>query len=103
MGAAGPGVFLTVGWVILGFAFRRGAHRPAGVSFPPIPSVWKWLFRSIFAAFFVVYFFNAMAPKMSTDGATFHLGFVARYLRPHGSDRITTNKSANLSQGVEMR
>src|SRR5260221_12424156 len=102
MGAAGPGVFLTVGSVILGFAFWRGAHRPASVSFPPIPTVWKWLFRSIFAAFFVVYFLNAMAPEMSADGATYHLGFVARYLRAHGFERITTNLYANLSQGVEM-
>jgi hypothetical protein len=43
-----------------------------------------------------------MAPEMSPDGVTYHLGLVSRYLRAHGFQRISTNMYANLSQGVEM-
>src|SRR5262249_41641371 len=34
--------------------------------------------------------------------SAYHLGFVARYLRVHGFERITTNMYAALSEGVEM-
>jgi hypothetical protein len=101
-GAARLPVFLATGSVVLVLAFRRGVHRPYGDLLPPLPALWKWLFRSIFAAFFVLYFFNAMAPEMSPDGSTYHLGLVSRYLRAHGFERVTTNMYANLSQGVEM-
>src|SRR2546427_5100561 len=102
VGAARQRVFLAVGLGVLALAFRRGALRPSGDSLPPIPSPWKWLFGSIFAVFFVLYFFNAMAPEMSPDGVTYHLGLVSRYYRVHGFERVTTNMYANLSQGVEM-
>src|SRR5437667_2326664 len=102
VGAARKGVFLAVGLVVLAFAFQKGAHRSQGDPLKPIPLVWKWLFRCVFAVFFVLYFFNAMAPEMSPDGVTYHLGLVSRYLRAHGFERITTNMYANLSQGVEM-
>src|SRR5881394_1479347 len=51
VGAARKGVFLAAGLAVLGIAFRRGAHRPSGDSLPPLPPLWKWLFRSIFAVF----------------------------------------------------
>jgi hypothetical protein len=50
----------------------------------------------------VLYFVNALAPEISPDGSTYHLGLVARYLREHGFHRITTNMYASLSQGLEM-
>jgi hypothetical protein len=102
LGVARRGVFLTVGLAVLALAIRRGAHRPSGESFPALPTFWKWVFRSIFAIYFVLYFFNAMAPEMSPDGVAYHLGIVSRYLRAHGFERITTNMYANLSQGIEM-
>jgi hypothetical protein len=102
IGAARKSVFLAAGLGILGFAFRRGAHRLQGKSLPPIQPIFKWLFRSIFALFFVLYFFNAMVPETSPDGATYHLGLVSRYLRAHGFERITTSMFAALSQGIEM-
>jgi hypothetical protein len=101
-GAARKSVFLILGLAALAVAFRRGAHRPMGESLPPLPVFWKWLFLAIFAPFFVLYFFNAMAPEMSPDGVGYHLSLVARYLRDHGFERLTTNMYGNLSQGVEM-
>jgi hypothetical protein len=50
----------------------------------------------------VVYFVNALAPETSADGAGYHLGIVAEYLRAHGFVRIPTNFYSDLSQGVEM-
>jgi hypothetical protein len=102
IGAAHTGVFLVAGMAVLALAVRRGAHRPSGESFPALTPFWKWLFYSIFSVYFVVYFFNAMAPEMSPDGSAYHLGLVSRYLRDHGLARIATNIYANLSQGIEM-
>ncbi|MGD0870160.1 MAG: hypothetical protein ABSB88_11455 [Bryobacteraceae bacterium] len=56
----------------------------------------------IFAVYFVLYFFNSMAPESSFDGSRYHLGLVARYLREHGFHRITWNLYASLSEGAEM-
>jgi len=102
VGAARKGVFLAVGVTLLAIAVWRGAHRATGESFAPLPPLWRWLFRSIFAIFFVLYFINAMAPEMSADGVAYHLGVVSRYLRAHGFERITTNMYASLSEGIEL-
>jgi hypothetical protein len=56
----------------------------------------------VFSAYFILYFFNAMAPEASPDGAGYHLGLVARYLREHGFQPITWNIYASLSEGAEM-
>ena len=50
----------------------------------------------------VLYLTNAMAPEASPDGAGYHLGLVARYLREHGFVRITDNLYAAMPAGVEM-
>src|ERR1019366_8789946 len=60
------------------------------------------VFGIAFGMFVVLYLANAMAPEMSPDGSTYHLGLVSRYLRAHGFERITTDLYANFSQGVEM-
>jgi hypothetical protein len=62
----------------------------------------NYLLALAFAAYFVLYFFNAMAPEASPDGSTYHLGLVARYLREHGFQPITWNIYASLSEGVDM-
>jgi len=102
VGAARKGIFLAIGICVLAVAVWRGAHKPSGEPLPPIPGSWKWLFACVFTVFGVLYFFHAMAPEMSPDGASYHLGLVSRYLRARGFERITTNMYANLSQGVEM-
>lgn len=102
IGAARKGVFLIVGIVIITVAVRRRAHRPAGEGLPALYPFWRWLFAAVFSLYFILYFFNAMAPEISPDGGTYHLGLVSRYLREHGFHRITTNMYANVSQGVEM-
>jgi Dolichyl-phosphate-mannose-protein mannosyltransferase len=55
-----------------------------------------------FLLYFILYFFNSMAPEASFDGSRYHLALAARYLRDHGFHRIANNMYASLSQGVEM-
>ncbi|MCS7027069.1 MAG: glycosyltransferase family 39 protein [Bryobacteraceae bacterium] len=96
-------VFLAIGWLIVLTAWRRGALRLAATRrFDPLPRAWRLLFFAVFAAYAFLYLANAMAPEMSPDGSSYHLGFVAKYLRERGFSRITTNMYANLTQGVEM-
>lgn len=95
-------VFLAAGAAILAWAVRQGAHRPVGDPLPPLPRLWRCLFGIGFAAYAFLYLVNAMAPEISPDGSSYHLGLVARYLRERGFPRITTNMYASLSQGVEM-
>ena len=104
-GLARRGVFLVAGLLVILAALKWGRSQPAPPPEPApprLPPFWKALFGVIFAAFAVLYFFNALAPEISPDGSTYHLGLVARYLREHGFQRITTNMYANLSQGMEM-
>jgi len=97
------GVFAAVGVLILILALLR-SRRPArqAVPLPDFPWIWKLTFFACIAVFGVYYFVHALAPETSPDGATYHLGIVARYLRQHGFGHITTDMYANLSEGIEM-
>jgi hypothetical protein len=96
------GVFLLFGAAVLATAILRGAHRPTGEPLPPLPRYWKPLFGALFGLFAYLYFFTAMAPEISPDGSSYHLGLVSRYLHARGFYHITTNMYAYLSQGTEM-
>ncbi len=98
---ARKGVFLVAGIVILMVAARVKLP-PTEPAPPPASTFWKWLLGIAGGAYFLLYFCNAMAPEISPDGSSYHLGLVARYLREHGFHRIATNMYASLSQGVEM-
>jgi hypothetical protein len=102
LGCARKGVFLWIGIAILALAWWRGAHKPAGELLPPLPRLWKVVLAGLFVVFGALYLSSAMAPEWSPDGASYHLGLVARYLREHRFPLITTNMYADLSQGVEM-
>ncbi|MBM3746290.1 MAG: glycosyltransferase family 39 protein [Acidobacteria bacterium] len=97
-------VFLAAGVLVILAALRWGRRSTQSPeTLPPrLSRPWKVVFGVVFGAFTVLYFFNALAPEVSPDGSTYHLGLVARYLREHGFTRITTSMYANLSQGMEM-
>jgi hypothetical protein len=99
---ARKGVFLALGVLSIGYALYSGAHRPKGGEFPPLSKEWKWLFGAVFGFFTILYFFDAMAPEMSADAMSYHLGFVAKYYRAHGFVRIPNNFYAQLSEGLEL-
>ena len=95
-------VLITLVAGVLALAIRTGAWGKRGVPMKPLERRLKIGFGVIFGAFTFLYFVNALAPESSPDGSGYHLGFVARYLRAHGFERITTNIYASLSAGVEM-
>ncbi|MBL8175540.1 MAG: glycosyltransferase family 39 protein [Bryobacterales bacterium] len=100
---ARKGVFAGVAAAILLWGWSRGAlGRPNGDSLPPLGKTWTWVLRLGVAAYALLYWSNSMAPEMSPDGSSYHLGYVARYLRDHGFTRITNDMYASLSQGTEM-
>jgi len=86
--------------VTIGLSLRGKARRSK-----PAPAL-SWPLRVVFGlcagAFSILYLVNAWAPEVSPDGGGYHLGLVARQLRNHGFEKITTNMYAMLSQGVEM-
>ena len=94
-------VFLAIGAVIIALAYRRGVWRREPKS-EPLPRYLRWVFGAAFGVFTALYVVNAMAPEMSADGMTYHLSFVARYLREHKLVKIPYNMYAQLSQGIEM-
>jgi hypothetical protein len=59
-------------------------------------------FIAVITVFTVTYLFVALAPEVSADGGTYHLGFVARYAREHGFVPIYTNFYSGLPQGAEL-
>jgi hypothetical protein len=102
VGAARKGVFYTVGFVLVALGARFRVWRPDGDALAPLARGWRLLFWPLFVVFGFIYFVQAMAPEVSPDGVSYHLGLVQHYLYVHGLDRITTNMYANLSQGTEM-
>jgi hypothetical protein len=94
LGWAYPLVFAALGVLIIFFAAKPRLRR-GGI-------VVNNFCLLIFGIYFLLYFFNAMAPESSPDGAGYHLGFVARYLREHGFHPISWNIYASLSEGTEM-
>lgn len=102
-GWAWPAVFLASGAVI-GLAWKFQRAQPAAAesvekgSQQPVPRI----LILFFILFSILYFFSAMAPETSPDGAAYHLGLVGQYLRWHGFRTITWTLYASLSQGMEM-
>jgi hypothetical protein len=97
--------------IMLAVAAGLGIHSGDWLLPPPPPSSWpksitakvaKYCFILVASLFFSLYFINAWAPEHSPDGATYHLGLVARYLRAHGFERVPTTVFSNLSGGIEM-
>jgi hypothetical protein len=101
-----PLVFLGAGAAVLAGYHFAVPRTPAAA--PPSAAVRRrvtpigLLWGIAFGMFLVLYLSNAMAPEISPDGATYHLGLVARYLGEHGFVPITDNLYAAMPEGVEM-
>src|ERR1039457_3121006 len=99
---ARKGVFLWGGLAVIALALRQESRHPRRKSLPAMPLTWMTTFFLIFSAFFIYYFFNALAPEVSPDGSGYHLGNVVRMWRNHGFDWDYPSMYAYLSQGTEM-
>ena len=99
---ARKGVFQWGGVAIILLAVRQARRTPRRKSLPAVPLTWMALFFLVFGAFFIYYFFTALAPEVSPDGTGYHLGNVVRMWRNHGFDWDYPSMYAYLSQGTEM-
>jgi hypothetical protein len=95
-------VVIGIPTACIAVAIWKGSWRLRGEPMEPLGSSLSLLWGVLFTLFTVVYFFNALQPETSPDGSSYHLGFVARYLRAHGFPAITTNIYASLGQGIEL-
>jgi hypothetical protein len=95
------GVLLSLGLAILLLAWRLRAFRSDAPILPALPNI-KWVYAPVAGLFLVLCFFHAMAPEMSPDGSSYHLGLVSRYYRERGFARLTTSMYYHLTQAIEM-
>ncbi|HEY1338531.1 MAG TPA: glycosyltransferase family 39 protein, partial [Bryobacteraceae bacterium] len=99
---ARKGVFL---WGGAGLIVAAAVARPPfGRSRPRLPAATAMfaVFVVVFTTFFFLYFFNALAPERSPDGAGYHLGNVMRMSEQHGFAWNYHSMYSYLSQGMEM-
>jgi hypothetical protein len=102
-------VFLVFCAVVIGAAVahrlargNRAREISGGIAFSWRENLPAFGYAALFAIFTALYFINAWAPEWSSDGSGYHLGLIARYLRAHGFERVTTNMYAGLGEGAEM-
>ena len=98
--------YKPVWFILLGAAIAAAVgvkpSIPAERARRPVDLRLAGLFSLIFAVFTVWYLTNAWAPEASADGAGYHLGVLAAYLRARGFVPMHLNMYASLGQGVEM-
>ena len=95
-------VFATLLAGLITWAVLKGSWLARGKEDEPLSQNLKRISILTFTPFTLLYLLNAWAPEISPDGAGYHLGYVLRYLRAHGFERVTTDMYAALSGGVEM-
>lgn len=97
-----PTVVVLIPTACIALAVWKRAWRLRGEPMPSLGTPLATVWGVVFAMFTVVYFINAWAPEFSSDGSSYHLGFIARYMRAHGFVAITTNLYASLGEGIEL-
>lgn len=95
-------VFLAGGAGVVAWAIWEARLDPPAPALPGLPRLWLVIFAIGFGAFFVCYFSNALAPEISPDGSSYHLGNVARCWRHQGFDWSYHSIYSSLPQGMEM-
>ena len=94
-----PPIIAVSGAIILYLWLRSRPFGPAKMYIPNY-LLSNYLLTVAFTVYFILYFFNALAPETSPDG--YHLSLVARYLHEHTFHPITWNMYASFSEGIEM-
>jgi hypothetical protein len=99
---ARKGVFLAGGAAAIAAAVWAARGIPRRKPMPDAPAAWKYFFRAICGAFFLLYFVHALAPETSPDGSGYHLGNVMRMWHHYGFVWDYRSMYSYLSQGMEM-
>ena len=97
-----PVLILCIGAGLILWAGLDRVRTSPAKPFPTISKQWKLALFAIFTCLFIIYFFNALAPEVSPDGAGYHLGNVARDLRNHGFLWNYRSMYSAFPQGMEM-
>ena len=97
-------VLLALGAATAIWAWKSGAlaEMRQGTRFDPLPRSALIVFLLLFLPFSFAYWANSMAPEISPDGSSYHLGWVKRYAEAGGFQGSETSMYGLLSQGVEM-
>lgn len=96
------GSLLALAVFILALAWRTGALRSDAAALPPAPRGWMRLFLAVYAPFAIIAAVHAMAPEISPDGSSYHIGVMARFYREHGFVAMPWHMYAQLSQGFDL-
>ena len=97
---ARKGVFYGLAGCLIVLAYR-GRTKFVSKSFPSVPLWLPALSIAVASPFVVLYFFNALAPEVSPDGSTYHLGNVLRFWSNNGLIPIRDMYGA-FPEGLEM-
>jgi hypothetical protein len=100
--AARKGVFLWAGLVVIAVALGHYRAQPRREGLSAISLSLAIPFYVIFGCFFFYYLMTALAPEVSADGSSYHLGNVLRMWHGHGFDWEYHSMYSYLSQGLEM-
>lgn len=100
LGLARIPAFLAAGAAAAAAATLRGRRQTAKPG-EPADRITRALFAAVCAAYGLLYFVNALAPEISPDGVSYHLGLVAEYVRRGGFPR-RAGFFEMLPQGLEM-
>jgi hypothetical protein len=95
-------VFVGGGLAAIAAALYQARSQAPRPHLPAAPQLGTILFLIVFAAFFFIYFINAMAPETSPDGSSYHLGNVMRFYHHRGFPWDYHGMYAYLPQGMEM-
>jgi hypothetical protein len=98
-------VLVAIGIAAAVWAWKSGAlaaMMQGAKGFTPLPRAPFVLFLLLFLPFSFAYWANSMAPEISPDGSSYHLGWVKRYAEAGGFDAPESSMYGLLSQGIEM-
>jgi len=96
-------VFVSFGLAAIALWFSRfGVRREPACKAGVFPKGWFFFAVVLCLPYAELYLCRALGPEYSSDGLTYHLAFVARYLREHHFPIITTKFYASLPEGAEM-
>lgn len=90
---------LAAGLGLAAWRWGRGSNED---SLPALPRIWRWIFGVAWGGFAVIALLHAMAPEMSPDGSSYHLGIVARFYRAHGFMPIPHLMYGQMPQGFDI-
>lgn len=83
-------------------AWRWGRGQAREEPLDPLPRGWRVLFLTVWLPFAAIALLHAMAPEMSPDGSSYHLGVISRFYRAHGFVPMPHLMYGQMPQGFDI-